>query len=632
MKKIVYLFALLFFTHISFAQLSPMVDSIPMTDGKKLAADIYIPAGMSSGPVILVQTPYNRLLYRFAGLPLQIGMNVDSSKYIFIIADWRGFYGSSSAAYSGNPGHGEDGYDVVEWIAQQSWSNQMIGTWGASALGRVQFMTAKKNPPHLTCICPLVAGPQYDYVEYYPGGDLRTEYLEQLDGLGFGLSPVVMMHPVHDIAWTISENANFYPDSINVPCFMIGGWYDHTIQFMLEFYNGLRTQSPIAVRDKHRLMMGPWVHGGIGKLIQGELTYPDGLHWSDSLALMYFDFHLRSISNGWDVSPFVQYFQMGDNFWHSDIAWSSASNTNFYFHTDKTLDDTPPVDSTGSLSFNYDPNDPSPTIGGPTLRMDLEQGPYDQRDSVESRNDVLVFSTNVLTQDLILKGNAKVHLKISSDKTDTDFDVRLTDVYPDGRSMLVNDAALRMRFRNGFTANDTAAMVPGQIYDCVIELPATAITFLTGHKLRIDVSSSNYPRFNRNMNTGGPMYPGNSLDTLVSPEIATNTVYTNALQISYVELPLINYLTGIDESQKNNNDLRIFPNPFHDKLNVEMNVDGKYFLKMFNSTGQLILEKTFFSKTELNVSGIPAGIYYLDVEDSKSNKKYYQKIESVSNH
>src|SRR5205085_7359652 len=136
--------------------------------------------------------------------------------YIFVFVDWRGFYGSASAAYSGSPGHGEDGYDVVEWIAQQPWSNQKIGTWGASALGRVQYMTAKKNPPHLTCICPLVAGPQYEYVEYFPGGDLRTEYLEQLDGLGFGLSPVVMAHPVHDIAWTFSENANFYPDSINV--------------------------------------------------------------------------------------------------------------------------------------------------------------------------------------------------------------------------------------------------------------------------------------------------------------------------------------------------------------------------------------------------------------------------------
>src|SRR5574337_1004941 len=138
------------------AILNPIGDSIPMSDGRKLAADIYIPSGMSSGPVILIQTPYNRLIYRFAGLPLQIGMNINSCNYILVITDWRGFYGSKKAAYAGSPAIGDDGYSTVEWIAQQTWSNGKIGTHGPSALGRVQFQTAQKNPPHLTCICPLV--------------------------------------------------------------------------------------------------------------------------------------------------------------------------------------------------------------------------------------------------------------------------------------------------------------------------------------------------------------------------------------------------------------------------------------------------------------------------------------------
>src|SRR5436190_13341417 len=139
--------------------------------------------------------------------------------------------------------------------------------------------------------------------------------------------------------------------------------------------------------------------------------------------------------------------------------------------------------STGNWQLLYDPTHPSPTIGGPTLRPDLEQGPYDQRDSIEGRSDVLVFDTGILTQNVILKGSAIVHLKVSSDRLDTDFDIRLADVYPDGRSMLVNDGAARMRFRNGFAAADTSAIAPGQIYDCTINLPATAITFLTGHHL-----------------------------------------------------------------------------------------------------------------------------------------------------
>jgi predicted acyl esterase len=312
----------------SVAQLSPTVDSIPMSDGKKLAVDIYKPNGISSGPVILIQTPYNRLLYRF-GLPLQIGLNLNSSNYIFVITDWRGFYGSAAAAHTGSPSMSEDGYSTVEWIASQSWSNGKVGTWGPSALGRVQFQTAQKNPPHLVCICPLVAAPQYEYVEYFPHGALRTEYVQQLDALGFGLSLLLMAHTVHDNTWTFVENLNDYPDSIRVPCFMIGGWYDHTIEFMLPFFNELRAQSPINVRDKHRLLMGPWVHGGsgiaqVGSATQGELSYPNAAKWNDSLAILFFDYHLRNQSNNWNTTPFVQYYQMGENSWQTSGAWPPA--------------------------------------------------------------------------------------------------------------------------------------------------------------------------------------------------------------------------------------------------------------------------------------------------------------------
>ena len=527
--KTIFILCISLFARTAFAQLTPLIDSIPMGDGKKLAADIYIPNTITQGPVILIQTPYNRLHFHLS-LPLQIGLNINSSNYIFVIVDWRGFYGSAAASYLGNPSIGQDGYDCVEWIAQQSWSNGVIGTWGASALGRVQFQTAKLNPPHLTCICPLVAGPQYDYTEYYPHGDIRTEYVVQLDALGFGLSPILLAHQVHDAAWTFAESANFYPDSIKVPCYMIGGWYDHTVEFMLPFFNAIRTQSPVNVRNEHRLLMGPWTHKGIGGPAQGELTYGNAAPWADSLTLLFFDYHLRGIANGWNATPFVQYYQMGDDTWQSNAAWPPAGPTpvNFYFHQSGILNNAVPLNSSGSVNYNYNPNDPSPTVGGPTLELDLGEGPYNQVDSVESRNDILIFTTDSLTQDAVMIGNSVVHLKVSSDKTDTDFDIRLTDVYHDGRSMLVNDGVMRMRFRNGNTANDTAAIIPGTIYNCDIKLPNTAITFLAGHKIRVDITSSNYPRFNRNMNTGGALYPGNNLDTLVNPVIASNTVYTNS--------------------------------------------------------------------------------------------------------
>lgn len=619
-------------TFVTKAQvLTPIVDSIPMSDGRKLAADIYIPSGMTSGPVILIQTPYNRVLYRF-GLPLQIGTNLNSSNYIFVIADWRGFYGSAAAMYSSPtpPSRGVDGASAVEWIYTQPWCDGKIGTWGPSALGKVQFQTAKENPPHLTCICPVVAGSQFDYDEYYPGGCLRTEYVQQLDALGYGLSPTIVSNPVHNITWTFAENQNYYPASIQVPCFMIGGWYDLNVDIMLELFNGIRTTSPLAVRDKHRLLMGPWVHGGhgaatVGSSLQGELSYPNAQFWSDSLAMMYFDYHLRSINNSWNASSYVQYYQLGENTWNTSPTWPISGTTpvNFYFHQNNSLKENVPSNTTDFLSFNYDPTNPSPTVGGPTLRADLDQGPYDQAPLVESRNDVLVFTTDAFTQNVVLKGKPSVHLKVASDKTDTDFCVRLTDVYPDGRSMLVSDGVMRMRFRNGTDATDTAAMVPNQIYDCVIDLPNTSITFLAGHKLRVDITSSNYPRFNRNMNTGGTMYPAGKMDTLVNPQVAANKVYTNSLNQSYISLSLENYTTNLVELAQILN-FNVYPNPATGAIKIETGSNESYEITIFNTLSQVVLTTQTTDSKEVDISALSNGTYVVEIK--QHDKIGYQKL------
>lgn len=260
MKKIIIWFLLnaaIIFPALSQMLIQPtFVDSVEMRDGKKLAVDIYIPdtSGGVAYPVILVQTPYNRLLYRTIGLPL-FGNNIASANYAMVIADWRCFYGSS-AACAGNYDRAKDGYDLVEWIAARTWCDGKVGTWGPSALGRIQFMTARKRPPHLVCAVPLVAGPQYSYPEYYPGGVYRTEYVQQLDALGFGSSSTILAHQTHDYVWIYSEATNFYPDSISVPLLMIGGWYDHNINVMMDFFAGIRQSSFSNVRDKHRLLMG----------------------------------------------------------------------------------------------------------------------------------------------------------------------------------------------------------------------------------------------------------------------------------------------------------------------------------------------------------------------------------------
>ncbi len=609
----------------SFAILTPIVDSIPMSDGKKLACDIYIPSGMTSGPVILIQTPYNRLLYRANALPLGVNGNINSSNYIFVTVDWRGFYGSAHAATLNPPPQGLDGYYVVEWIASQAWSNGKIGTAGASALGKVQFQTAKYNPPHLTCINPSVAAPQFSFYEYYPNGDLRTEYLDKLDQLGFGLKPAVMNNQVYNTAWQVTESTNFYPDSIRVPCFMIGGWYDHNVKDMLEFFPAIVQRSPAGIGSQHRLLMGPWAHGGhstahVGTAAQGQLTYNNAAGWNDSLALRYFDYYLRGQANGWDQSPTVQYYQMGENTWHSSTVWpmTGSDTVRFYMHPDQSLDNYPPDVASGAVSYTYDPADPSPTYGGPTLRSDLAQGPYDQSDTVESRHDIAMFTTLPLTQDAVLRGNVVVHLSVSSDRYDTDFEVRLTDVYPDGRSMILDHAPFRMRFRNGYRAADTSAIVPGQNYQIALTLPYTCNTFLTGHRIRLDVTSSNYPAFNRNMNNDAAMYPNNSLDTLINPLIATNSINWD----SYADLPLVGYSVGISEVTADL--LKVYPNPAANEISITAPAQMKA-VGLYDMRGALVLSQPVESdRADISVAHIAPGIYLLkavNAEGATSTRK-----------
>lgn len=608
------------------AQLDWEEVDIPMTDGQSLKGDIYLPEGWTTGPVVLVQTPYNKNLYHL-GLPIGVGQGQDDMGYAMVIVDWRGFWGSSAAAYQGAPTMGEDGYDVVEWIAEQEWCDGNVGTWGPSALGKVQLATARENPPHLKCIVPVVASAQFDYLEYYPGGVYRPEYMEQLSALGFATSTLVIVNPYYNVAWSIAEALNYYPDEILVPTLMIAGWYDHNIDVMLPFFEGLQNESPLDVRDQHRLLVGPWIHGGHGTAnpgtsTQGELEYPEAVGMNHELAWQFLDYHLKGIDNGMDDTPVVQYFQMGDNAWLDNESWPPAEtvSTSLFFNEDGRMTPTLPAEASASRTYGYNPNDPSPTIGGPTLRNDLDQGPYNQVPEVESRNDIVVFTTDVLTDDVVLKGKAQVRLKISSDVTDTDFAIRLCDVYPDGRSMLVCDGIFRMRFKNGFAPAQESFMTPGLIYDCTIELPNTALTFLEGHRIRVDVTSSNYPRFNRNMNTGGEMYPNGNGDILVNAVTANNTVHTSSVNPSYISLPLVGGfpVVGLEETAAEST-MFIYPNPATDKLIVMSANPMNDYLRITDFKGAVVFEsRNTGSSTEIDLQGFSSGIFALTVQNGNT--------------
>ncbi len=235
------------------------------------------------------------------------------------------------------------------------------------------------------------------------------------------------------------------------------------------------------------------------------------------------------------------------------------------------------------------------------------------------RSDILIFTTPELIQDVCLKGKPIVHLFVSSDRLDTDFAIRLTDLYPDGSSMLLAETIKRMRFRNGYTENDTCSMIPGQIYEIEIELKNMANTFLTGHKIRIALTSSNYPRFDNNLNNGQEMYVAG--DTL----IATNIVYHNSNYSSYVEFPFVDYAQSDKIINTKNPVLSIYPNPCNDILYLHTALSGVYKITIYDIYGKTYYMKNVLNKSKLNnkilidLSDFSKGIYFIEINENKNN-------------
>lgn len=603
-----------FLTGVSaFAQLTPTYDdiSIPMRDGEVLSADVYIPAGADSCEVILIQTPYNKNLYEL-GMPLGIGTNLDSQPYAFVIVDWRGFYGSSGANTS-NFTRGEDGYDVIDWIIQQPWHLDRVGTWGPSALGGVQYQTAREHHPNHTCAVPVVAHPEQAYETYYTGGCLEEARLYQLDALGYGLSPVVLANPYLNSIWQFSASGSWFPQDIYIPTLQIGGWYDHNIDRMMDWYEACRNSALPSVQDEQWLLVGPWVHGGtgtayVGTAAQGELTYQNAEFVNNDMALDFFDFYLLDSVNGWNATDKITYYNMGDDMWlTSNNATIDNPLADVLFLNDAGILSV--IDNgTSSTSFLSDPSNPSPTIGGATLSTGLDQGPYDQV-ALDSRNDVVTFQSGLLYADASISGKAIARLNISSDQPDCDIVVRLVDVYPDNRSMLINDGIRRVRFRNGYSQGDEEFMVPGQVYTVDVELPFTNYTWKAGHRVKIYISGNSSTRWNVNLQDGGPMYqPGTG-------NIANITVHHDQTYPSYIHFPGSNTSLGVNESKNLN--VSVYPNPAQDQLFID-GLDQPDFV-LLNAQGQLVLEGT---GNEINTSKIATGWYLLNVSAEGATKQF----------
>ncbi len=487
---------------------------IPMRDGKSLAADIYHNGGIASKPVILIQTPYNRLLYRVTLTRPGSAFPLDTMRYHYVFVDWRGFFGSSDATVPGYD-RGLDGYDAVEWIAAQPWCNGKVATYGGSALGKIQFQTARHQPPHLVCAMPMIIDYRTEYSDYYYGGVLRREHVESLEGLGFMTVNQITAQPVETVFWDVVKSSSDYPEDIAVPLLMVSGWFDHYPTDVLRAFTDLQDRSDASVREAHRLIMGPWLHGGVDREKQGELTFPGTAMVARDAALQFFDYHLNGAKNGWPLTPNIRFYRMGLNRWLDIDRWGMWDTGQFtlYLHKDGGIAPDPEAGPAQGRAVSYNPRDPSPSHGGARFNPfdpSLEAGPIDIRDVVESRDDVLVYTSDTLEEAIHFLGGLRLECSFSADRTDTDIAVRICDVYPDGRSIILTDGIHRARFRNG--TDHEELLTPGEPATCTVELQEISHEFMPGHRIRVVISGSNYPRFDLNPNSGGALYePGDTL-------------------------------------------------------------------------------------------------------------------------
>ena len=513
---------------------SPIYDKetymVPMRDGIKLATDVYLPdEGIDPHGSVLIRTVYNKNnINKFLnGQDYYLEEWVDEYKWPFVVQDERGYYASE-----GEPtwpgGAYFDGYDTVEWVASQDWSNGKIATWGRSAFGMNQYFMAGSNPPHLSCQYVGVATSDIHTGECFQGGEAIIYLLEYYLNEEELLEIFEHENFTHEYWGNVSLEDNW--QNVNVPAIHIGGWYDPYLQGTIDAFMGYHYQGGDGAKGKSKLVMGPWTHlqFGYNESDTGDLTFPDNQYDTISRNMFKDMINQYTMNNGndFDKWPTASYYVMGDvddpdapgNEWRYADDWPiSTVETPYYLHEGELLSPDNPG-SYSPITYSYDPTNPVPTKGGQNLAI-LFDGPMDQR-SVEGRDDVLVFSSPVLTEPVETTGPIKARLFVSSDCVDTDFTVKITDVYPDDRSMIIADGILRMRNRNG--RDHWEFMNPGDIYEVEVDLWSTSYIWNTGHRIRVAVSSSNYPRFLANPNTADGIGQNTTYD------IAQNTLYLDS--------------------------------------------------------------------------------------------------------
>ena len=499
----------------------------PMRDGVKLATSIFLPEGPGPWPAVLVRTPY--------GKDTQGGGASAWTKrgFAFVIQDCRGLH-KSEGKYRPFYDDGQDGYDTVEWVAKQSWSNGKVGMFGASAMGITANLASMMNPPHLVANFVMVARSSIYNQSAFMGGVFRRELNERwLKGMNaIDTLNETFKHGVYDGFYDSNEMSLHWAE-IHVPVYNYGGWYDIFSDGNIENFAGLQSKGGKGARGNQKLIMGPWGHGGLD-----EVKYPanSAINVNEE-AMRWFDFWLKGVDNGIMKEPPIKYYLMGDvtdpqapgNEWHTAAAWPvPAKSASYFLASNGRLADNVLDQKESTDSYSYDPNNPVPTIGGGNLY--LKKGPMDQR-ATGDRKDILKFSTAPLQAPVGITGKVKVELWAESDAPDTDFMAKLVDVYPDGKERLVLDSAVRARFREG--SNREVMMKKGQVYKFAIDMWCTSLVFNKGHRIAIHVTSSNNERFDPNPNTGKPLRADSET------RVAMNTIHHDRAHPSRALLPVV---------------------------------------------------------------------------------------------
>ena len=540
---------------------------IPMQDGVKLSANLFLPKAEGPFPVVLVRTPYGK-----GGEKHSEGHFFASRGYAYVSQDCRG-KGTSQGQWLPFMNETPDGHDTHKWILVQPWSNGKIGTAGGSYVGFTQWMSAPDAGDYLKAMFPVVplVDPHGDIA--YVGGAFQ---LSLMMGWGARVSPATAVrgwtndqwmdacralplatwdkvidcevqylrdwvaHPHFDEYWAKGSVRNRW-QNISVPIHAVGGWYDIFAKTTLDHVNAVRKNSRSSLaRDHQHVVMGPWVHGISRDGKVGDLDFGnDAVFDMRAVQSEWFDYWLKGHKTSVADWPPLKIFVMGRNQWRDEQEWplERTQYTAYYFHGngsantldgDGTLSKIAPADETADR-FVYDPNDPVPTLGGCNL-MICPSGPRDQT-KAEHRQDVLVFTSETLARDLEVTGPVKAVLHAASTATDTDWTAKLVDVHPGGRPYNICDGIIRARYRE--SPDRPTPIEPGKTYRYEIDLWVTANVFLTGHKIRVEISSSNFPRFDRNPNTGHPFGADAELKK------ATQTVYHDADHPSHILLPII---------------------------------------------------------------------------------------------